>query len=165
MIKFCFIIILRTCVNIYSIGPFPSVVHLCDLDQGLNQLGDLMNPQLGFWLWEQRGREGGTAASHGDLVDGRQGVHQGLNLFSQFCFPKRLPTEFFLSRGKDPDCQGHRPTVTVCTRCLETSTKTVQCVCGFCYSKILSLNKMLTIVIFYLQTTVINKENTPHQHP
>lgn len=35
------------------------------------------------------------------------GVHQGWNLLSQFCFHKTFPTEFLLSRGKDPDCQAH----------------------------------------------------------
>lgn len=35
-----------------SPGCFPSVVCLCDLDRGFNQLSDLLTLQLGFWLQE-----------------------------------------------------------------------------------------------------------------
>lgn len=42
-----------------------------------------------------------------------RGNNQGLDLFSQFCFPKRFPTEFVFSKGEDPDCQGRRAAVTV----------------------------------------------------
>lgn len=60
---------------------------------------------------EEVEREDGV--SHGALVDRCQRVHRRLNLFSQFCFPKGFPPELLLSRSEDPDCQGHRPAVTV----------------------------------------------------
>lgn len=94
MSKFSFITTVRAFM-LTSPGCFPSVVCLCDLDRGFNQLSDLLTLQLGFWLQEHWGG-GGCEVSHGVVVDGCRegGVHQGLNLFSQFCFPKRFPTEF-----------------------------------------------------------------------
>lgn len=89
--KFSFITILRAFTST-SIGRFPSVVCLCDLERGLNQLSDLMALQLGFWLQEQRGG-GDSCISHGVLVYVVRGVHQGLSLFSHFCFPKTFPAE------------------------------------------------------------------------
>lgn len=73
------------------------------------QLSDLMADQLE--LVSPRGG-GGSGVSHEALVDGCRwgGLHQGLNLFSQFCFPKRFPTEVFLSRW-DLDCRVLHATV------------------------------------------------------
>lgn len=66
-------------MSIY-VGHFPSVVCLCDLDWGLNQLSDPLTLQLGFWLQDQRGAGGGDGAgvSHGLLVEGcRRGYSRG----------------------------------------------------------------------------------------
>lgn len=84
---------------------------LCDLDRGLNQLSDLMILQLGFWLQQQRGG-GGTGVSHGVLVMGVRGT-SGVESVFPVLFPKRFPTEFLLSRGEEPDSQGHRCAMTV----------------------------------------------------
>lgn len=54
------------------------------------------------------------------------GVHQGWNLLSQFCFHKTFPTEFLLSRGKDPDCQAHSCAVVLFYRGLHTANTLMQ---------------------------------------
>lgn len=133
MVKFSVITIVRTSTECQlPIGRFPSVVCLCDLAQELNQLSDLMTLQLGFWLQAHRGGGGGDGVSHEALVNCRQAVHQGLNLFSQFCFPKGFSAGFLLSRCEDPHCQGQRPAVTVVPDiCTPHMKKQHQCVCSF----------------------------------
>lgn len=87
----------------------------------------------------------------GFSVDGCQGVHQGFNLFSQFCFPTKFPTEFLLSR-EDPDCQGHRATVTL-SYLVSSTERAVFSVCK-------SLH--LQLVLFKLFSNTLN--NTSYSH-
>ncbi len=85
--KFSFITIVRAFTST-SIGRFPSVVCLCDLNRGLNQLSDLMTLQLGFWLQEQT-RGGDSGVSHGDLVGGCQGGTSGVESVFPVLFPSK----------------------------------------------------------------------------
>ena len=92
-----------------SPGCFPSVVCLCDLDRGFNQLSDLLTLQLGFWLQKHWGG-GGCEVSHGVVVDGCRRGSTGVESVFPVLFPQKIP--YWVSSGENPDCQSHRATVT-----------------------------------------------------
>ncbi len=125
-----------------STGCFPSVLSLCVF----------MWPGLGIkpaeWLSDfpagllaagaqrrrrrrRRRRLWGFPWGSGGWMSG--GNHQGLNLFSQFCFPQRFLAEFLLYRGEGPDCEGHKATgiVVLVIWCSQLKEQQ-QHVCSFC---------------------------------
>lgn len=90
-----------------SSGCFPTVLCLCDLDRGIESAGGPYDSPAGCLAagaeTRRRQREVEEEALRFPMglwwMDVRR-EHQGLNLFSHFCFPKRFPAEFVLCRDR-----------------------------------------------------------------